>query len=179
MSDSYSPSIHDTNVDSSASVAANPIYGVNGTSSDFPRPHRSTIRHVQNPVYGDPSNINTDGNVYSTPHLSAQSNGDDSAAQPEYSYAMVDAPTSGAAVHGHDQQAIAGGTLQSTKPVVEHEYAMVDKSAKNSDVNVAPHSPTTPSYNQLKREQCTGDQEKSQTAIRLAEDEDLGYSALT
>lgn len=181
MSDSYSPSTHDTHVEPSVSVAPNPVYGTNQATSDSPRPHRSTIRHVQNPVYGDSSNINTDGDVYSTPQtqLSAQSNDDDSTTQPEYSYAVVEPPTSGAAIRNHDQQAVAGETLQSIKTVVEHEYAMVDKSAKTSDVDVAPHSHTTPSYDQLKREQCTGDQEKPQITIRLAEDEDLGYSALT
>ena len=125
-------------------------------------------------MYGDSSNTNTDGDVYSTPQPSAQSNGGDSATQPEYSYAVVEP-----AIHDHDQQAVAGGTLQSSKTVVEHEYAMVDKSAKTSEVDEVPHGHATLSYDQLKRELCTGDQEKSQTTIRLAEDKDLGYSALT
>ena len=161
------------------SVASNPAYAVRQTSSGSPRPHHSTVRHVQNPVYGDSSDIKTDGNVYSTPHqLSVQSSGDDIAGQPEYSYAMVDALTpSGAAT----QQAAAGGTLQSTKTVVEREYAMVDKSTKTSDidVHVAPHGHITPPYDQLKHEQCAGDHGKPQTTIRLAEDKGLGYSVLT
>ena len=125
-------------------------------------------------MYGDSSNTNTDGDVYSTPQLSAQSNGDDSATQPEYLYAVVEP-----AIHDHDQQAIAGRTLQSSKTVFEHEYAMVDKSAKTGDVDEVPNGHATLSYDQLKRELCTGDQEKSQTTIRLAEDKELGYSALT
>ena len=178
MSDSNSPNVHDTQSDSNeptVSVASNPVYGASQTSSGSPRPHRSTIRHIQNPVYGDSSDGKTDGNVYSTPHqLSAQSNGDDIAGQPEYSYAVVDALTSGAAT----QQAAAGGTLQSTKTMVEQEYAMVDKSTKTSDIDVTPHSDTIQPYDQLKHEQCTGDQAKSPATIRLAEDQDLGYSVL-
>ena len=174
MSDSNSPNTHDTQSDYSepqtVSVASNPAYGVSQTSSGSPRPHRSTIRHVQNPIYGDSSDGKTDGNVYSTPHqLSTQSNGDDIA---EYSYAVVDALASAVAT----QQAATGGTLQSTKTVVEHEYAMVDKSTKTSDVGVALHGHTTSPYDQLKHEQCTGDHGNRK---RLAEDEDLGYSVLT
>ena len=177
MSNSSSPNTYDTNAGSSEptiNVAHNPVYGVSqiSSSSGSPRPHRSTIRHVQNPVYGDPSDRNTDGNVYSTPHLSTLKN-DDDCRQPEYSYAIVDAATSNVAT----QQ--AGGTLQSTETVVEHEYAM---SAKiTSSVPVGPHNHTDPPYDQLRHEQCTSDQGKSQTTtnIRLAEEKDLGYSVLT
>ena len=187
VSDSSSPNVHDTTADSSeptVSVAPNPVYGVSQASSESPRPHRSTIRHVQNPVYGDSSDVNTDGNVYSTPHLFLRSNGGDTG-QPEYSYAVVDTPISGAATQSHDQQATADGTLQSNNTVVEHEYAMVDKStdsARRGDVDVAPLGEDTAlPYDQLNHEQHTGDKAKSQTtvSVRLAEDEDLGYSALT
>ena len=180
MSNSSSPNTHDTNAGSSeptSSVVPNPVYGVSqiSSSSGSPRPHRSTIRHVQNPVYGDSSDRNTVGNVYSTPHLSTQKNNDD-CRQPEYSYAIVDAATSNVAT----QQ--VGGTLQSTETVVEHEYAMVDKSAKiTSSVPVGPHNHAVPPYDQLRHEQCTSNGGKSQTTtnIRLAEEKDLGYSVLT
>ena len=179
MPNSSSPNTYDTNAGSSdptINVAYNPVYGVSqiSSSSGSPRPHRSTIRHVQNPVYGDPSDRNTDGNVCSTPHLSTLKNGDDYR-QPEYSYAIVDAATSNVAT----QQ--AGGTLQSTETVVEHEYAMVDKSAKiTSSVPLVPHNHTAPPYDQLRHEQCTSNQGKSQTTanIRLAEENDLGYQSL-
>lgn len=173
MSDSSSPNTHDTHADSgelTISVAPNPVYGVNQTSSGSPRPHRSTIRHIQNPVYGDPSDKNIDRNVYSTPQLSTQSNSDNSG-QPEYSYAIVDAVTSNIST----QQ--VGGTLQS---VVEHKYAMIDQSVKiPGDVPI--HSHTALPYDQLRQhEECSSDKGKSQTTtIRLAEDEDLGYSVLT
>ena len=185
-SDSSSPNIPDTHAEPTISMAPNPVYGVTDqlqTSSNSPQAHCSTIRHVQNPVYGDSSDVNKDGSVYSTPQLSSQSkcNGDDTV-QPEYLYAVVDTPTCGAATHA-DQQATVGGILQSTKTASNHEYAMVDKSTKTSDGDVVLHSHTAitaPPYEQLKREQCsTGDQVKSQTTVRLAEDEDLGYSVLT
>ena len=172
MSYSNSPTIHDTHAVSGApatNVASNPVYGVSQTSSSSPRPLRSTIRHVQNPVYGDPSDRKTDENVYSTPQ--ELSNGDNVSGQPEYSYATVEASTSGTATLQE------GGTLQSTKTVavVEHEYAMVDKSVKTHNVAAAPLSHTPPPYDQLMHEQGTRDQGKSQS--RLAEDEDLGYTA--
>ena len=182
-SDSSSPNIPDTHVEPTVSMAPNPVYGVTDqlqTSSNAPQPHRSTIRHVQNPVYGDSSDVNKDRSVYSTPQLSSQSKfNDGDTVQPEYSYAVVDTRTGGAATHA-DQQATAGGTLQSTKTVFDHEYAMVDKSTKTSDIDVAPHSHMASialPYDQLKREQCsTGDQVNT---VRLAEDEVLGYSALS
>ena len=66
--------------------------------------------------------------------------------------------------------------LQSTEivTVVEHEYAMVDKSVKSHNITAASLSHTPPPYDQLMHEQGTDDQGKSQS--RLAEDEDLGYS---
>ena len=114
------------------------------------------------------SDRKTEENVYSTPQELSKFNGDNAAGQPEYSYATVETSTSGAATLRE------GGTLRSAKTVtvVEHEYAMVDKSVKTHNVTAAPLSRTPPLYDQLMHEQ--GDQGKLQS--RLAEDEELGYS---
>ena len=180
VSDSSIPNIHDTHAcESSASVADNPTYG-SGVNQNFadssPRPQRSTIRQIQNPVYGDPFDRNsTYGNVYSAPQPPTYPSkfNDDDTGQPEYSYAMVQVSGSGAATQLDLEKS---KTSQSTEiPILENEYAVVDMAA-----NVASH--TFLPYNVLKHEHTgtTSDQGELQTdSIRLADDESLGYSVLT
>ena len=157
---------NNTSVGASVTVAANPVYGA---ETAHPKPQRSTIRHVQNPVYGDPSDKNT-GDVYSSVDQSSPHAGEND--QQEYSYAVVE----GAARVALSQPATGRDSKTSTTfeedgGFVEHEYAVVDKSAKAQDSAASLHDQTVLPYDQLKHEQ--GEQ---QQAVRLAENEDLGYS---
>ena len=63
--------------------------------------------------------------------------------------------------------------LQSTEAQVEHEYDMVEKSTWKQNVTTAPHDNGVPPYDQLKHQQNV-----TQSTVRLAENEELGYSEL-
>ena len=158
----------------SAKLAANPVYGADTSS---PQSHRSTIRYVENPVYGDPSGKNTDGDVYSSSSqlLSAQSTADNSTGELQYSYAIVGSSANCAVSKtSHDKN----GSLQSAETLVEHEYAVVDKSKKSINVAAPSHDQVAPPYQRLEHGQGIDEQSQTQTPVRLAEDGDLGYSAL-
>ena len=165
MSDSI---VNSTSVD----IAANPVYGADTSHSQS---RHSTIHLVQNPVYGSPSDKNTAESVYSSPDQlpSAQS----TSGELEYSYAIVESSVSNRTVSktSHNKN----GSLQSTEALVEHEYAMVDKSKKISNVAALSHDQAAPFYECLEHAQGTVEQSQSQTTVRLAENEELGYSALT
>ena len=158
------------NSDVPISVAPNPIYGIDTSPC---RPQRSTIRHVQNPVYGDPSDKSTNEHVYSSPNqLQTLSSDGDSGEPDTYRYATIketamDYTTTKATLQKN-------GTSQSTQELLENEYAVVDMSTDTS--NFA--SP----YDQLKREQNSDKhscQSQAQRTVRLSENKDLGYSTLT
>ena len=140
-------------------TSRNPVYGIES------RPHRSTIRHVQNPVYGDPMDKSTDANVYSSPKQPPTQSTSNDSGNTGYSYAMVNTGTMASSTTGVSTE---------FEVLVGHKYAMVDKSASDE-------CEVTSAYNQLKHEQssCTAHQSQQQSAARLAENEDLGYSALT
>ena len=171
---------NNTSVGASVTVAANPVYGA---ETAHPKPQRSTVRHVQNPVYGDPSDKNT-GDVYSSVDQSSPQPHAGENEQQEYSYAIVE----GAARVALSQPATGrdsktSTTLEQNKSeedggFVEHEYAVVDKSAKAQDSTASLHDQTVLPYDQLKHEKSTSaGVNQDQSTIRLAENEDLGYSA--
>lgn len=164
MSDSTVNNTHD---EPQINTAPNPIYGM-GVS--FSKPHRSTIRHVQCPIYSDSPIENTDGNVYSSPYQLLTQSTSDGSEQPGYAYTMVETSTISTTTatqqkNGHSRIQLSESLIQ------EHEYAMVDKSTNVHSVAAT--------YNKLNHESSAPDLSQHQNANRLAENEDLGYSAFT
>ena len=163
-------------IDMSTHVAPNPVDGV---ETARPKPHRSTIRKVQNPVYGDLSDKQTmaEGNVYSSvvDQPSLQQSADETGEQ-EYSYAMVETKVALSQlgeeeVKGRDTVNTCATQEQSDVSFVDHKYAAVDMSAKARDNAASLRDQTVLLYDQLKhkhREQCQ---------TRLVENKELGYSA--
>ena len=170
-------SVSESAIDASVSIASNPVYAGTDSTPSYARPNRPTVRHVQNPVYGDPSDRSTDENTYSSadqmPALSHQDDSD----QPEYSYAIVDAP-----VGRNTNKVTKEASGSDGEALLKHEYAVVDKSKKTHHVvesspdDFVGHQP----YDQLKHGHGTASsQNQAQRTVRLAENEDLGYSALS
>ena len=157
--------VNNTYVEPQIDIAPNPVYGMDAS---FSKPHRSTIRHVQCPIYGDSPVENTNGNVYSSPNQLPIQSTSDGREQPGYSYAMVEASVNGTNKSAQQKN----GSSQFSESLVQgHEYAMVDKSTNMQSVAVK--------YNKLKHEPSAADLSQHQSANRLVENEDLGYSALT
>ena len=156
--------VNNTYVETQINIAPNPVYGMNDS---FSKPHHSTIRHVQCPIYGDQLNETADGSdtVYSSPDELPTKSTSDGSDQPGYSYAMVEASA-------NDNNKQKNTSSQSSETLVqEHEYAMIDNSTNMHGVAAT--------YNQLKHEPSETNLSKDQSTDRLAENEDLGYSALT
>ena len=139
VSNSHSPDVSGTStaqVEPEIDTAPNPVYGIIASS---PTSHRPTIRRVLNPVYGDPSDISTDGNVYSpAPQSPVQSNADNNG----HLYAMIETSVSCATSRTTQENV----NLQSTEAQVEHEYDMVDKSTQKQNVTTAPYGNGVPPY---------------------------------
>ena len=144
--------------------------------TSLPQSHHFTICCVPNPVYGYPSDKNMGGNVYRSPGELLRANSHNSVGELEYSYVIVESSANCAA---NKTSRDKNGRLQSTKTFVEREYAMVDKSKKTINVAVLSHDQGAPPYERLEHGQGIAKQSQTQTTVRLADDEDIGYSALT
>ena len=156
----------------SVHVAPNPVYGVDSRS------HRSTIRLVENPVYGDTTDSAVDTDVYSSPDQLPMEPNADNSGEVEYSYALVDTSAKSVTNQARAPQQKMG-TSPSTEALVMHEYAMVDKSKKTRNIAALSSDQVAPPYERLQHEQGSTEQGQAQDVVRLAENEDFGYSALT
>lgn len=161
---------------SPVNVASNPVYGENiDTFHPMSRPQRSTIRHVQNPVYGDPSDRGKNEEVYSTPDDLSNEN---RSGQPEYSYAIVNAPSSKTKANMATKQENDSSSSMVEDPE-KFEYTTVDKSKGTRNVATLLGNYSDQLYEKLKHEQSPARQGQARKITRLAENKELDYGTLT